>query len=401
MPTTTDPQTRRQQAAAILGVQETTLGTVKFQLNRLRQLGLLVDIDVRGISMFSAAASFAEWGIGDDDVRHSRLRGGVKYLIPEVFIKAIRSIESGIRQNLDTYSYDEVTAFLPWRWIPFTAYQEWRDRHDKKVVELEAIKKDILKQYDSLLDQLAADFANVARSAWRSITAQGYDAVAVDGQEFDSEDAYVDYVVGQAVAKFPTKARIKADLKIDYRTALLEDDADVQERMLAEDRSQAARESIRVEAQAEARRQYLYDQEAQAKLDAMRAAEMEHARKRIAEMGSPIDDLVNALRARIKTDVLSMLESVKKNGFLRGKVAEKGAGLLEFYDLMSVADDRAMRSKLAELKTLIGPIGDGRGKDTPDRDVIDITEALKSIADLASAEASNMALVNRFTALEV
>src|SRR5438128_2682147 len=103
-------EARRDQAAKLLGLEAGSIGTVRMQLRQLRNLGILVDIDIRGTSMFQRAASWAEWGIGDQDIRHSRLSGGVKLLIPAQYVKRLRSLETRFRQTLEQYSYSEVKA---------------------------------------------------------------------------------------------------------------------------------------------------------------------------------------------------------------------------------------------------------------------------------------------------
>lgn len=387
--------TRRQQAAEMIGDDENTIGAAYVQLKQLRQLGLLIDIDVRGVSMFSASATFAEWGIADADAESKdRLSGGMEYLIPKVYVKQIRSIESGARQLLDDYAVKNITGFAPRRWMPFTAYPTWKAKHEQKAAELEGVKRDIIRKYDELKTLAAADFAKIARRAWRSITAHGYDAILVKGRAFEDEDEFVGHVVSRAMLKFPAKADIKKNMRLEYYTSILEDDADVAQRLLDEERTQSEREALR-------RSSEWADAEAQARLESMQQAELERARRQLAEMGSPLDEVVNALRSRLKTDVQSILAGVQKNGFLRGKVAEKGAGLLELYDLMSVANDWELRNKLAALRTAIGPIGDERAKDAPERDVAEIKAVLEDIVELASTQAAGMAVNGRFSALEV
>ena len=90
---------RRREAAERLGVQEGQVQAHRIELNQLREAGLLVDLDIHGISMFSIPTTFAELGIGVSDVRAKRLRTGRKDLFP-VYSKKFRSLEARARQNL-------------------------------------------------------------------------------------------------------------------------------------------------------------------------------------------------------------------------------------------------------------------------------------------------------------
>jgi hypothetical protein len=392
---------RREQAAKTLGLDADSIGSVRIQLRQIRSLGILVDIDVRGTSMFQRAASWAEWGIADQDIRHSRLSGGVKLLIPALYVKRLRSLETRFRQTLETYSYNELKAFAPYRWIPFTAYKEWRAEWDRLQADLDGIKADILKNYDRFVDDLAGEFYKIGQGAWKDFSAHGYSAVKVGGKEYATEVEYARFVSDRAVSQMPTRQQIKDGLLVDYRTALVSDEADLEAELLAADRTSAARERIRADAQRDAKAEAVADQETRIRIAAMRQAEIEHARQRLQEMGSPLDEVVNALRGRILRSAQAMLESVQKSGFVRGKIAEQGAGLLEFFDLMSVGNDETLRNRLYELKSAIGPIGKERTKDTEDRNADAVRATLEQIISIAETEALNVGISNRFASLEL
>ncbi len=399
--TNRDFEFRRDEAARLLGLDAGAIGNVRMQLRQLRSLGILVDIDIRGTSMFQRAATWAEWGIADQDIRHQRLSGGVKLLIPALYVKRLRSIETRLRQTLEQYSYSEIKAFAPFRWIPFTAYAEWRAEWDRLAGEMEAVKTDILDCYEGFVQDLAGEFRQIGRRAWKDISAQGYTSVTVGGRKYATESDYAEFVAGRAVGQMPSRQQIKDGLVVDYRTALVSDEADLEAELLDAERARAQRDELRVQADARARAEYEAEQQARARIDAMRQAELEHARKRLAEMGSPLDEVVNALRARIIKSAESMLESVRKSGFVRGKIAEQGAGLLEFFDLMSVGSDEKLRARLSELKSAIGPVGRERTKDTAERDVPTIRETLEGIIAIAETEAENTTVSNRFASLEI
>jgi hypothetical protein len=141
----------------------------------------------------------------------------------------------------------------------------------------------------------------------------------------------------------------------------------------------------------------LAEDERQAQINAMMEAELEHAKQQIQELGSPLAQVVAALRNQVAVDAESMLQSIKRNGFVRGKIAQKGAGLLEFYDLMATHNDHDLRNKLEMLKFQIGPIGKG----TPERDVDAITATLDEIANLATDNLKDLTEISRAAFLEL
>ena len=112
--------------------------------------------------------------------------------------------------NLTDYPYD-VTGFRPYRWLPFTAYDAWIEKWNDCKAELEWVKSDILANYDRYVNELAAGFEAVAHASWKSIIAQGYDWAIIDGKPLQ-EDEFVEYVVANALAKMPSKAKIETEL---------------------------------------------------------------------------------------------------------------------------------------------------------------------------------------------
>jgi hypothetical protein len=146
----------------------------------------------------------------------------------------------------------------------------------------------------------------------------------------------------------------------------------------------------------------LVEDEKRIQIDAMHQAEAEHARQRLQEMASPFEAVFTALRKRIAADARAMLESIRKNTYVRGKVAEKGQALLEFYKLMAVHDDYELRNLLVTLKKEIGPIGDERPTGSPERDVQEITNLLAQIDQLAHTAAQDLTRgPSRFSLVEV
>jgi hypothetical protein len=75
---------RKLQIAAAVGTDH--VAEVSLDIRRMRELGVLVDVDVHGTSMFTARATWNELGIPEEDTRRKRLKRGTKDLIPKVYI---------------------------------------------------------------------------------------------------------------------------------------------------------------------------------------------------------------------------------------------------------------------------------------------------------------------------
>jgi hypothetical protein len=171
--------------------------------------------------------------------------------------------------------------------------------------------------------------------------------------------------------------------------------------MLAVERTEAQRAKVESKIQKTERADSVADAKARAQIAAMREAELEHARKRISETVQPIDLIVNEMRARLLEIVQGMKKSVEANGFLRGKIATQAEGLLEWYQMMSIGDEKEIVAHIKTLQAAIGPVGKKRTDKDPDRDMAKIKKALDDITSLAALEAKNATLSGRFRALEL
>jgi hypothetical protein len=396
----------------------------KFQLSILKENGVLVDIDISGSSIFIRRANFAELGVADPATM-ARYTQGNKYLIPEEFIKLRRSIESRVRQNLENHSF-RITGFAPYRWVPVTAYKSWRADHDELVVENDVLREEIISRRDEFLDLLSKDFAQVAEAAWRSIMAGGYEVVIYNEMQFVSKEEFIDAVVAEAQRMFPTEEQIRTGMTVDYVTAVAYSDVDFETDQLEADhiRNQINEERERARARAETLR--LFGEETRLKiqhdqrmrefaeenervelrkreteLEAMRVAEIEHARKRLQEVASPFEEVILSLRQTMADAATSMLESIQRNGCIRGKVADQGRGLLQMFELMAAHSDDELRERLTQLKTRIGEPREELSKAEKDTKVSNVIGTLEEIQRLVKVQAEELTEVSRAAFLEL
>jgi len=335
--------TRRRETAERLGVGESKVQIHRIELRALREAGLLIDLDIHGISMFSVRTTYAELGISAEDVRAKRLRAGSKDLFPE-YSKRLRSLEARARQNLDRNSH-VIPAFGQYRWLPWTVYEEFKEQHDAILAELEATKAELLAKYDALYEDNRAYFEQVALRAWRDLRAGFSDPdhamiITTDHTEFgpNDRDRFVEYVVQKALGRMPLPDEIRDGVSIDYKTSILYSESEIVAdqaalESAAAERSQAQLERARME---QARfeiemEEREVEREAEVRVEAYRRAELEHARRQLAEMGSPIQDALDGLRANLYDAVRSLLAGLRKNDGFRGKASTKAAELYAYW----------------------------------------------------------------------
>ena len=404
----------RTEVAEQIGVDPDRIGRVKIELDFLRKQGLLVNLDISGTGMFARTATYLEmgWGDEDKDARRSKMGRAQKYLIPDERIKELRTIETRMRQLLDKCSY-KVTGFAPYRWLPVTAYKTFKGEWEKLITEFSGVKWSIHENLNYYREILSGEMLEVAEAAWKSIAAvtNGHNEVVSINRNFYTHDEFIELVMGTALNGFPSTEKIENELYADYKTALVYGEQDV-----AKDQAEAER--IRQETAEAQRTAYLQssildeqarhdlaihqieEQERQVALDAMFAAEAEHARGQLNEIASPFAEVFKSLRSQIAKDAAEILESIQKNGFVRGKVAERGRGLINLFELLAVQDDKELRENLVNLRAAIGPVGDERTSESV-RDVSEVKGILGQIIVLEqNAVVDLLAGPSRFSLIE-
>jgi hypothetical protein len=394
---------RKALLAEATGDEAEQINLVRLDIEKMKMLGVLIDIDIHGTSMFTARATWAELGIPEQDIRRKRLKRGSKSLLPPLYDGRIRSLETRFRQSLERHSFI-LQGFRPWRWNPFTAYPAWRQEWDKLQAELVGLRMELIEHRAEFVAAVVTDWTKIASEAWQSIKARrpkgaGDFVLITPTAVFETLEAFTEHVISQVVAQFPTAEEIETGLYVEYRNAMVVTGADLDAERLRQEQLTTEREQERakqhaVQAKAQAQQRlldietreadqlsHLRLQEERIKLAAMREAELEHARQQIQNTVSPFAEVISQFRARIASDVAEIATSVKKNGHVRGKVAERARGLLDLYRLLgAAAGDDELETSLLELRHQLAqrPADEKAGRYDTDA----VLTALNDVADL-------------------
>jgi hypothetical protein len=395
--------------------------TVRVDLAMMRDIGALVDVDVRGVSMFISRASYDELGIPKADKRARRLTAGSKYLIPLEMVNRLRALGDKVRQKL---TYDEsrlalnLGGFQPYAWVPYSAWERWQATRQELWAEWEALKEQLLDDYDDYVEELKVDFTVVAREAYQAIQAR-------DEGFAEPEGDFVARVVARALGHMPSRERIETGLVVEYRTAIVLGEAAVERDLLDRERiarqrqleaEQALLEQARLQAarQEEASRQrkeqlWLWEEQRRAELElegeqtriaAMRQAEYEHAQEVLAATVSPYQEAVARVQAMLHDDAQAVLASIGTRGYLQGKSVERVEKMLSTIQAFSALKDAGLEELRAGLQAALNAPGPEGQK----RDAGLVQAALEAVADAthAAAKAVERGLEpSRFDMLEV
>lgn len=385
---------------------------VRLQLSILRENGILIDLNITGSGMFTKTASFDEIGFLQDsskDARYGWIKPGSKFLIPEPAVRKIKSVVIRMRQVFENHSR-KVQGFSPYNWMPYTAHPGWVEKWTALKYEFYEVKREIIDSRDDYVDQIAKEYERVAMSAWQSMSAQDNGVVTIGGEKMDMED-FVSYIVEKAINLVPSIEAIEEKLQADYITALVYGEADVAkdlaEAQQVRSEARASEEKVDLENRLlleELRTRTIANNAEKEKRDleieAMRQVELDHAREQIKETVSPFVEVYKQALDECVEKAADLLETIRKGGKVRGKIAEKGRGLLNFYNMMLIPEltDERMAKMLAELQSLMGEEGT---KDEA-RDTDQIASKLKEIVELQNTVADEIVDGGgKFSAIEV
>jgi len=385
--------------ASQTGIDADKIGTVRLQLDKLLTEGILIQLDVKGESMFSRMAEWGEIGIEIGDIRSARMTRGRKYLIADERIKNLRTVTTRMRQWLDKMTND-ITGFRPYRYLFYKRYPEWKEKWQILTSDFERAKQDILDHYEDDIEDLRTDFLQIAENSWKSIKSCGYEEVTCDGFKFTDFEAFSEHMVSSVIASVPTKSQIESTLKADYFVSILKGRDQIEAEAVKSEKHKAEIEVIKAKQKAEVDEAYaqerllteelrhkqemnsLAEQEKNAQIEAMIQAEASHIREQFAETVAPIEEVFSQVRKEMAEICFDAIESIKKNGHVRGRTADKLHGLVEFYNMTSIQEDPKLLLKLQELKKVIGVVGGAKKKEKAARTPEEVIAALKDVVDL-------------------
>jgi hypothetical protein len=412
---------RREELAEATGEDADRLWAHVMDFERMRGRGILVDPDIHGVSLLRQRVTWAELGIPEGDVRRKRLHRGTKYLFPE-YAKHFNSLDARLRRCVETHSFD-LEGFRPYRFVPVTAYAKWREEWDELVEEWNALKAELLDEYDERMEEEREAAADVAEEAWDALMSRHKAkarehggngdqevAVIIKGESFLSPEEFVKWVQDRAVTRYPSKDALEDGLYPTYKTSMILAPGDLLVDEVREVRLQTQIEEERgeqralaAEARTKEEKERIERRRMQDQARAMHEAEMERAREMVARTVSPFQEAFETLRTQIHEDVLEIIASIQNNGYVRGRVAGRARRLKETFALLNAHDDDELAEALEELsghlekdpavKERTGKTYDTEAVLNSLKDVEDIThEAAQEVARRAQRPTSGIAL---------
>jgi len=400
---------RRDTIAQATGVMP--LHQVVLQTEHLLKAGILLDLDLHGFGCFDVGADWADYGVGDHDSRKARHTKGRKALLPDEWRRKLASFETRLRATFDKWSLD-IEGFRPWRYFTVDGYWQWQSEHNRITAELDEWLAQVAQEWPQIEAQNVIDFRLVAHDAWQAY--QGAYQVPVpykdrtfvelryfveffakDHAELDPDAAYQAalgfwntyqaqnkrevpvltaagvfetyaefeaHMIATVLARMPisgdTQASVLTQLRnlvwADYRSAYVTTPQELLAEEAVAEKAQAEAAEARTKARMAQDAAQALQAEQAVKLQAMRQAELEHARARVQNIVSPYQEALDKAAARLNEAATELLVGIRKNGHLKGQASGKAKGL---HDLMrTLTSFAASGSDVAELEQTLAAL---------------------------------------------
>jgi DNA repair exonuclease SbcCD ATPase subunit len=351
--------------------------------------GLMIRVSVHGEGILDSQLQFEELGFKSTDGEISEwMSPGQKTYAPR-YSKRLHSWATQCRQSVSRYalkleSVQELMASRSWKFIFFSAWDMFQERWEELQAVREKIIDDYEKDYDYLLDVAKGFYYQQALESWRLIQSRYVENAAIqvpDGQVFDDQDEYLDWIADQVEAQFPSVEELREEVYAEYFVNVFFDPTTVAQAQVAE--AEAQREQLAAD-----REQWEEQTTRRARAEAIRQAELERARTQLSELTSPYQEAMEQLLSELASNIKALLSGYEQHGAFRGRSLDRLETMAEIYKVMGgdVLDDNELESKLNELRN--------RASQTPgnrDQWTDQIAEGLSEMQQLVSQDADKIA----------
>lgn len=411
------PQKRAERAAARVGRATEEVERLPFDLSALEEEGAFVNVDASGFGMLNRPLDWQALGIRlpeHTDVAFHPPRCGV---LPNRYRRPLLTPATQAHAALHKYSYHfRLTETLfetpAYRWLPWRAFLEFEAAFNAAKENLEAAKREVLKDYDAIRQEVLETFTHLADDSAQRLLATGF-VVTPDFRErirtgvLDALPSEEELRNGLSLRFQVGVILLGSEMLREQRLAIRERSliereqatrqlAEAEERTVADALQQqlwAARERVRLSlaGEAEERRR-----EAETK-ERIRQLKLEAAREKLQETLSPLQEGAAQLRASVYESAVAIHEALAKNEYLPGATARKARSMAHWFRLMNFQSDGELEQLVTRLEQL-AKTGAGKKRTAEGGQV---KQVLDDIIELCYRDAQNLAAPSRLNALEL
>ncbi|MGE3466343.1 MAG: hypothetical protein AB7J13_05365 [Pyrinomonadaceae bacterium] len=396
---------RRERAAVELGIEVDDVESIPFDLSTLESAGVFMNIDCRGFGSLVRQLEWKTLGVTlpeDAAVRVSPPRAG---LLPDAYRNKLMRGAAQAHNALNRYGFrftlcETVWGTSEYKWIPWTAFEQFEAEYFKACATLAAAKAEALENYEEILDVLRDSFFKLAEDS-----ADRFQATT--SETFDRAE-FINAVVGQAIGMVPTPAMIRDGLTIEMRPKVIVLGSEIAaEQKLARDlrldmmRTEAETRSIKAEIESKEEIERLkvsgFQEDARREREVkerIRAMKIEAARREAEEAVSPIKEGLAQITARICEAAQEMSVRLQDAKFVPGSLAKRARQMCEWYSLMNFTGDDSLESVLTKLQ-------EAAGREAKHRSPDEMRNVLNDILRATTVQSRKLLDEDRLSALEI
>ena len=396
---------RKERAAVELGIEVDAVESLPFDLSTLESAGIFLNIDCRGFGSLVRQLEWKTLGVTlpeDAAVRVSPPRAG---LLPDAYRNKLMRGAAQAHNALNRYGFrftlcETVWGTSEYKWIPWTAFEQFEAEYFKACATLAAAKAEALDHYDEIL--------NVLRDSFFKLAEDSADRFQATTSEQFERDEFINAVVGKAIGMVPTPDMIRDGLTIEMRPKVIVLGSEMAaEQKLTRDlrldiaRAEAETRSIEAEIKSKDEIERLkvsgFQEDARREREVkerIRSMKIEAARREAEEAVSPIKEGLAQITARICEAAQEMSVRLQDAKFVPGSLAKRARQMCEWYSLMNFTGDDSLESVLAKLQ-------EAAGREAKHRSPDEMRNVLSDILRATTVQSRKLLDEDRLSALEI
>ncbi|HMO80017.1 MAG TPA: hypothetical protein PKD24_04430 [Pyrinomonadaceae bacterium] len=396
---------RKERAAVELGIDASDVESLPFDLSTLESEGIFMNIDCRGFGSLVRQLEWKTLGVKLSEnaaVRVSPPRAG---LLPDVYRNKLMRGAAQAHNALNRYGFrftlcETVWGTSEYKWIPWTAFEQFEQAYFHACETLSAAKAEVLKKYDEIIELLTDSFRELAEDSAGRLQATT--------EEPFNRDEFVEAVIAQALGMVPTREMIRDGLVITMKPKVIVLGSEmIAERNLTRTlaletaKTDAERTNLELELDAKRRIEQMKVIEAAEETkrerevkERIRSMKIEAARREAEEAVSPVKEGFAQITAKLFEAATEMAERMKDAKFVPGSLAKRARQMCEWYQLMNFTGDTS-------LEEVLGKLENAAGREVKQRSPEEMRTALNDILRLTSVQSKKLLDEDRLSALEL
>lgn len=359
-------ETQRDELARILEDDNIKIGQVNW--SKLLKEGVIVSVHVHRWRS-TVRLNWEDLGIFFDDKQEESLVGkdiklGQQNLLPARYMNKLNSLESGVRQSLNRYSFDVYWG----KFVPVKAYSVWKEEFENYHQTYMGIAQEILDNYDEIKKEVLDNVEKTYSILYSRLVALNQD-LSLDSLSNLNREEFIENAVRKIEDNFRSRDYISSSFGLDYDLTYIPLLSDMTEDI--ERSKQLEMETQLIQDELSIKRQLIYEME----MDVIAKTE-EKYNNMVEEILLPIS---KQIRGMVYDSTLDVLEAIRSKKSLNPRNVYQLKNMIEKVSVLEFQEDREVKAILTKLENSIIDIP------SEDRDLSEIDQNLKDINTILKA----------------